>query len=329
MLSSDWGDKVSRSQRWLFWCTYLAERSGQLVRDRRASARHIARLTRDYACRLMRGRAKRALRTNRDFYYLQTLAGRGHAVAQVAPADLVRLLEDPESPMREAAEALVPRPHAGPTVKAKLTVSGQPMATVYECWKQRPWWQALLRPLGRSRALEVWHHGHALLERGIGTPRPLVVCLSRSAARQSRAFVASAWVEGAVTLEQLLERINQPSQKPAPAEDHRLARALGSLVGQLHAWRIILDDLSPADLLVVGQSEATEVWVLNALDVRFVRKLSSTEQLRQLSRLLEHISNRARVTRTQCRRFLQEYRRELGESRAQERLWWKQIASEE
>jgi tRNA A-37 threonylcarbamoyl transferase component Bud32 len=329
MLSSDWGDKVSRSQRWLFWCTYLAERSGQLVRDRRAGARHLARLTRDYACRLMRGRAKRALRTNRDFYCLHTLAGRGHAVAQVAPPDLVRLLEDPERPLREAAEALAPRPQASTTVRTELSVSGQPMAVVYECWRQRAWWHALVQPLGRSRALAAWHHGHALLERGIGTPRPLAACLSRASARQSRAFLVSEWVDGAGTLEQLLQRAAQPGGQLGPAHARRLARALGALFGRLHAWRIVLDELSPADLLVVGQAEAAEVWVLNTLAVRFVRKLAPAEQLRQLARLLQDIGGRVPVTRSQCRRFLQEYRRELGESRAQERLWWKEITNAE
>ncbi|HEX4150183.1 MAG TPA: lipopolysaccharide kinase InaA family protein, partial [Pirellulales bacterium] len=329
MLSSDWGDRISRSQRWLFWCTYLAERSGQLVRDRREGARQISRLTRDYACRLMRGRAKRALRTNRDFYCLQALAGRAHAVAQVAPPDLVRLLEDPERPLRDASEALAPRRQAGATVRAQLPVSGQFMAVVYECWPQRSWWHALLGPLGRSRALAAWHHGHALLERGIGTPRPLAACLPRVSARQGRAYLASQWVDNACTLAEFLQRTQEPGCAPAPAHARRLARELGGLLGRLHAWRIVLTDLSPSDLLVVGDAQHMEIWVLNTLAVHFVRKLSAVEQLRQLAALLERIGGHVSASRSQRRRFLQEYRRERGESRAQERLWWKALEGKE
>jgi len=44
---------------------------------------------------------------------------------------------------------------------------------------------------------------------------------------------------------------------------------------------------------------------------------------------LHDLGGRTCVTRSQCRRFLQEYRRELGESRSQERLWWKRIGNAE
>ena len=102
MLNSDWSEKVSLVERWRFWRTYLAQRQGWKLADPRRAAGEIAWLTRDYACRIQRGRAKRALHTNRDFYMLETPQARGHAVADIAPADLVRLLEEPERFERQA-----------------------------------------------------------------------------------------------------------------------------------------------------------------------------------------------------------------------------------
>ncbi len=59
MLNSDWSEKVSLVERWRFWRAYLGERQGWHLADPRRAAGEIAWLTRDYACRIQRGRAKR------------------------------------------------------------------------------------------------------------------------------------------------------------------------------------------------------------------------------------------------------------------------------
>ena len=258
----------------------------------------------------MRGRAKRALRTNRDFYCSTPLVGRGHAVArQVAPADLVRLLEDPEpGPARKPANCWLRARRPAPPKEAELPVAGELAGGGrYECWRQRGWWHSLLGPVGRRpRARRRWHHGHALLEpRHRHRPgRWLLVFRGVLPAKPRVSSAASRWTRRC-TLEQLLWTASErPDGQRAPAHARRLARRWVPLLGRLHAWRIVLDDLSPADLLVVGQAENAEVWVLNTLAVRFVRKLSPAEQLRQLARLLHDIGGCRADVCSQCRALL-------------------------
>ncbi len=51
--------------------------------------------TRDYSCRVLAGRVKRALRSNRDFHSVEGEQARGHAVTQLSADDLRRLVDDP------------------------------------------------------------------------------------------------------------------------------------------------------------------------------------------------------------------------------------------
>jgi tRNA A-37 threonylcarbamoyl transferase component Bud32 len=328
MLASDWGDKSTPRERWRFWREYLAARPRKLVACRRKAAAEVVRQTREYACRLMRGRGKRALRTNRDFYGVTTAHGRGHAVTQFAPADLVRLIEQPERLLGEPSERVAGRHGADATVRASLMVDGSRTVVRFERWPDGPWWRAMLRPLGRSRALAVWYWSNALRDRGIPTPRPLAACSSISVTGTGAGYLVSQWVDGALPLGEFLERVRRDDGSLPPAVARDLAEAVGRLCGRLHAWRIVLDDFQLDDLLVVCRDGRYEAWVLDVLKARITRRLSSAERRRQAGRMLTEFRRAVTVSRSHGWRCVQAYGRELGAGGQQQRRWWRELARE-
>ncbi|HEX4147714.1 MAG TPA: lipopolysaccharide kinase InaA family protein [Pirellulales bacterium] len=325
MLNSDWSEKVSLVERWRFWRAYLAQREGWKLADPRRAAGEIAWLTRDYACRIQRGRAKRALHTNRDFYLLDKPHARGPAVADLAPADLVRLLEEPERFRRDAANHSANESGGSWTVRGELSVAGQAMPVAWQRLPARPWWHAWSMRTGRSRALWSWYVGHALLERGIATPRPLAVRVPRSWDAGSPSYLATTWIDGAVDLESYARRLATADSTERLARSAQCARSLGRLLGRMHAWRIAQRELTARNLLVREQPDSLEVWLANVGSIRLRRRLTYREQVQNLARLAASLARLECLSKPNCRRFFAAYVRELRPAEIDVRRIWQDV----
>jgi tRNA A-37 threonylcarbamoyl transferase component Bud32 len=316
MLNSDWGRQASGVERWRFWRSYLRHRTDLRVIDPHEALRDLARRTRDYACRLQRGRARRSLRTNRDFYALQTPTGRGHAVTQVAPADLVRLLEEPERLLR--AGGVRRNVDTGSVaVKAEFPVAGELIPIAYRRWAAGPW-QKLLAAVAPSPARNAWYLGHTLLDRGIPTPRPLAVCTPSSWRSGAAGFLATEWIDGAMDLRTY---VSQLSARPPAERSRRTRQAIDSLadvVGRLHAWRLAHVDLRLSAFLVVEDEQGVRLWLRDVSGVRIRRRLSYGEQVRNLLRLADQPG----IGRTTAWRFLRAYVRALQPADVDPRRLW-------
>ena len=95
------------------------------------------------------------------------------------------------------------------------------------------WWHALLRPLGRSRALTAWYHGPC----PAGTRHRHAAAVGRlhvaGAARQGREFLASEWVERGLHARSISGADAEAGLSTSAAHARRLACELGSLMGRL------------------------------------------------------------------------------------------------
>ena len=151
MLNSDWSEKASLVERWRFWCAYLAERQGWKLADPRRAAGEIAWLTRDYACRIQRGRAKR---------HCTPTATSTHSTRH-KPAD-TRLPRLPRLTWcdcwKNRNDTSAKRRTARPTgaaarrcSAASCAVAGQATPIAWHSLPARPWWRAWSAPTGRSR----------------------------------------------------------------------------------------------------------------------------------------------------------------------------------
>lgn len=319
MLNSGLLSLTTRSDRWRFWLAYLAARPDLHVHCPRAAAAEIARRSRAYARRLIRGRDKRCLRNNRDFYRLGK--GRGHAVRDVPPQIARQLLADPDRPLRRHRHAPVKISHSSVVVQAELMLAGGPLPVAYKRSRVGSWWKRLLARCRPSRALRGWYLGHALLARGIATARPLVVCQPR-ASRDS--YLATAWIAAGQNLHLYGWQLAQRPPRERARRAARCAESLGRLVGQLHAWHLAHRDLKGGNLLVAEAEHGTQVYLIDLDGLKIARRLTSATRTRNLARLAASLGLHPWVSRTLRLKFLRAYCREIADEKSSsdwKRLW--------
>jgi hypothetical protein len=323
MLNSDWGGRASITERMRFWRTYRLERGGWNPGDERRAVGEIARATRDYACNIQRGRAKRSLQTNRDYYALETASARGHAVAEVAPADLVRLLDEPERWAHAAGESS--HGDVGNAGISELPLGATRIPVVCQPITPWPWWRTIVGPTGRNRALWWWYAGHSLLDRGVSTPRPLAVCVPRRKLSGAVSYLVSQRIEGAIDLVSYLGQLAQGEREERARRSFQGAASLGRMLGRMHAWRTTHVGLSARHILVRPREASLDVWLRELDGIRFRRRLTYAEQVENLASLARSLSSADCLAKPNCLRFLEAYLAELRPREIELRVLWRDV----
>lgn len=316
MLAASWLDHSSLSERWRFWRAYLAERPDLRLPDRKAAVREIAHGSDARVRNTIRQRDKRALANNRDYYRLVQPSAVGYGVTDLDRADLKQLLDRPSLPLSEAVETIK---HTRSTVVAKtrLLLAGEPTFVAYKRARYKQWWKALLAMFRQSRSLRAWYLGHALLQRGIATARPVCVCEPRRRGLRWESYLAAEWIDGE-DLQAFVQRLRHASTEERWQKARAAAVTLGQLLGRMHAWHVAHRDLKAANLMVVDQGERIEAYLIDLDGVRLLRSISPRRRARNLARLATSIAAHPWVTRALRLRFLHAYLEELPEN---ERDW--------
>jgi tRNA A-37 threonylcarbamoyl transferase component Bud32 len=307
MFAAAWLDRSSRSERWRFWKGYLAGRPELDLADPVAAANEIVRRSRAHAQRIFRDRDKRSLRTNRDFYRIETPHGVGYAVRDLARGDLLALLEKPDAPMAAGADSqTIKESEASYVVKTSFALDSHPTAAAYKRARYRLWRKAILSVFRRSRSLRAWHLGHALRERGIDTSRPLLVCEPRTGWLRWESYLATEWVDGD-HLHEYAYRVAALANIERMRKTRQSAVVLGRMLGRMHAWNIGHRDLKAQNLLLAEQGGRLHAYLIDLDGVRLVRRLSERRRARNLARLATSMEAHPWVSRTDRLRFLRAY----------------------
>lgn len=322
MLNSDFMDEAPARVRWRFLRTYLTERPDLPLPDPRSAAEDIIRRTRTYAREILRGRDKRPLRNNREFYRLEAADRVAHVVVGVDPEAVARLLADPETPLHCNVQRPVKLSHTSLLVEAELFAGPAPVAVAYKRTRPSGWWKSRLAWFRRRRALRAWRLGHALASRGIKTARPLLVIVPRGWLSRCDAYVATVWIEDSQNLHLYGWDL---ARRPA-AERTRRARqaaaAMGNLIGRMHAWQISHRDLKGCNILLGERPGSVDAYLLDTDAVRVLRRLSHARRVRDLARIAASVVAHPWVTRTDRMRFMRAYARQLLPEQVDwQRLW--------
>ncbi len=323
MLAASWLDHSSLSERWRFWRAYLAERPDLRLADRKAAVREIARGSDRRVRKTVRQRDKRALANNRDYYRLALSSGVGYGVADLACKDLERLLADPMQPLRNAQQT-IKHTRSTVVVKTRLPLAGELTFVAYKWARYKQWWKALLALFRRSRSLRAWYLGHALLQRGIATARPICVCEPRRRGLRWESCLAAEWIEG----EDLQAFAYRMGDAPPPVRwtnARATAVTLGRLLGRMHSWNVAHRDLKAANLMVDDSGERLEAYLIDLDGVRLLRRISPRRRARNLARLAASIEAHPWVTRSLRLRFLRAYLDELPDAAGDWKRFWKAV----
>ena len=322
MLHAGWFDHLSSSDRLRFWQAYLAGRCDlQLAHARQAAAEIVADTT-AFAQHIVRGRDKRALRTNRDFVRLAVAEGVAHAVRQVPGQEVLRLLRDPMQPIRQYRHWPVKLSHSSLVVEAELRLLDGLVKVAYKRSRRKNWWKRCLGLFRTSRALQGWKRGHALLQRGIATARPLLVCQPRQGLLPRDSYLATVWIEGAQNLHLFGWELARRDAVHRRRRVRQCAVSLGRLLGRMHAWNVVHRDLKACNLVVVEQLAGIDAYVIDLDGVQLRRRLRWSTQVQNLARLAISLEAHPWITRTDRLRFLRAYQTQF---KALPRNDWKDL----
>jgi len=162
----------------------------------------------------------------------------------------------------------------------------------------------------RSPALRSWVNGHALLDRGLPTARPLAVLHRRRYGLPAEGYVLFEVVEGAVALPDAVTRFDRRA----------LADRLGRLLRAVHDRQVSHKDLKAPNILVTPAGDPV---LIDLVGVTTGRPVPELQRIRELTRLAASFVDSPAVTRTDRLRVLRAY---LPANRGDWKKWWTRIA---
>jgi tRNA A-37 threonylcarbamoyl transferase component Bud32 len=322
MLYSGWLNRLSCGERWRFLKTYLAERP-DLAIDAQTAAAEIDAQTRIYARDILRRRDKRVLRSNRDTYSYSSGATRAYAVTEMPRDVLSQLAAAPQQVIGDHRHDPVKLSHSSLMVQATLRLASGNVAAAFKRTRQKHWWKRIVGRLRWTRALDGWYRGHALLQRGIATARPLCA-IERPGSQEG--YLATQWIDGGLNLHLYGWELTRRDAAERHARARQAAESLGKLLGRMHSWRIGHRDLKACNLLVVEHRSSVDALLIDLDGVQILRRQSGRDRARDLARLSTSMAAHDWLSHGARLRFLRAYLQALNEPRDDWKSLWRSIA---
>jgi len=233
--------------------------------------------------------------------------GLGFAVSGFSRACLIRLIDYPEMPLRSNTKEVVKNGRSALVVRTEFPVEDGMVQVAYKQVRRLTWLKRFTGWLRPQRAVRTWHLGHALLERGIATARPLAVIIPRQPGLRSSTFLVQEWIEGALNLQMYGQWLEKVELTQRNEKTKRAATSLGLLLGRMHAKKVSHRDLKPGNLLLVDRGRTVSTHVIDLDGAALRRRLSRRERLKNLSRLVIGVSKGPKLPKTVLLRFLKSY----------------------
>lgn len=306
--------RSERTDRHRFWQSYAQARGlGPKTADR--LARQIETRTVRSNFVLWADRVNRCFGSNRYFQRLLSPIARGHAVKDLDPAIAGRFLDDPDWPFRDPQCRLL-KDSATSTV-AEVVIDSRTWIYKRFCLKKR--WAALANLFRRSAALRSWQMGHALIERGLPTARPLLVLHRRGITGPREGYLLCEKIENASELHRFVAHQSVHDKQSRIDQVARLLR-------RFHDAGLSHRDLKAGNLLVAANAGDAKVHFIDLVGVRLRPQLTPSQRQQDLMRLNVSFLKGTTITRTDRLRFLRSYCCWALKGRADWKVWWRQIA---
>ena len=353
MLNSWFLFRVNRADRLRFWKAYYEARQlGAWPRGRRdpqAERGHLKRAARldvetwEFNYAFWRRRDGRCVKTNRYYRRVRSRVARGHAVTELDPDALKRLLADPDEPFRRPGATLLKDSASSTLAEFEVLVDGKPRAVIYKRFRVTTWtdpFTALVRP---TPAMRSWVRGQGFRERGLPTARTLAVFHRRRRGLCYEGYLLTEKIPDALEAHRYLDDL----QRLPDDERRRALRAriddVARTVRALHQRRLSHRDLKAANVLVRRWGAPPppppdtavlhnllyvpegHVWLIDLVGVELFQRLPRSRRAQNLARLNASFLNRPALTRTDRLRFLLTYLNARQNGRGDWKKWWRQV----
>jgi tRNA A-37 threonylcarbamoyl transferase component Bud32 len=303
--------RTSRADRLRFWRAY-----DEVVANP-AEPCAIESATDRSVIGLWASRQGRCLRENRHFRSVRRGNVAGAALREFDPAVVEGLLTDPDAPFAGLDAELLKSSRSATVVVLSVATNQGPRSVVFKRFRvthRSDYLAAQFRP---PPALRSWINGHALIDRGIPTPMPLLVMHSKRFGLSGTGYLLCDLVPEARHLHDAIREAEADAKR-------QLIDTLARWVRLMHERGVSHRDLKAANILV---TPAGDCQFIDLVGVRTMRNVSRELRIRDLTRLNASFVQAPNVSRTDRLRFLRTYMMWGLRKHADWGGWWKQIES--
>jgi tRNA A-37 threonylcarbamoyl transferase component Bud32 len=260
-------------------------------------------------------RDQRCLRQNRHFRKVRGDAASGFAVRELDTKFAEELAANPDVPFERAGVSVLKDSRSATVCLLEAPTAAGNRVMVYKRFRVPDRTDPIANMFRPSGALRSWKNGHALIDRGIPTPRPYLVLHRRSAGLPTVGYLLCELVADA-------EHLHEFVVKASVASKRILIDTLARWIRLMHERGISHRDLKAANILVTPSGECH---FIDLVGVRIRRAVSEAIRLRDLTRLNASFVASPHVTRTDRLRFLRIYRLWALRSKLDWGTWWKRV----
>lgn len=328
-------DRSSRADRLRFWKAYLAARTDLALADPDLAAADVFARAQAHSRRVQRRRDKRPLAANRDFRAAEvparrsrppratsTSSFRAYAVADLPDTVWQRLLSTPPQAWTDitaAALAALRGPAAFPAKTPAHCSACRPAtpdpnfaiaADIVHAPPPASWISRVLDHFRPHPLIQAWTNAHALLARGIATPRPLALVITGRWPLRRDGLLLVEQASGAQPLAGYLANLAGTTPDHRRLRAGQVAASLGRLIGRMHAWHIDHSALPIGDLWIIERPATVDVVLAPTAAVRIRRRLSQAARRRRLTELAAWSTGLADIQRHAWFCFFRAYARQ-------------------
>lgn len=334
--------RSDRTDRLRFWRAYWQAWRGVPTTAREAHrqcrlGRELEAATWDSNRDFWRNRDRRCRVNNR--YYRKPPSGTcvGHVLRELDGVDLSGFLNDPDEPFTREGVTLLKDSKSSTVAELALDVGAERRPVIYKRFRPTHWSEPLTALVRPTAALRSWVFGHGLRERGLPTPRPLLVLHRVRHGLLQEGYLLTEKVPDAVDLRTYLDRtLHMPLAERRPLVRRLIAR-IARLVFELHRRSLSQRDLKATNLILSSapcpwsairesDTQGPFVWLIDLVGVSRHDDLSRERRVQNLSRLHASFLNHPALTRSDRLRFLAVYLRWGLAGKTGWKRWWHEVA---
>lgn len=295
--------RATRVDRYRFWLAYVRARRG--IGFDRADATRIETETSRSNQRFWAGRYGRYRSNNREFEPVRGPAARGFRYRTLPRTFVDSFLADPDAWFTAAGTKRLKDSRTSTVVEVTIG----PRALILKRFNRKSLGHVIKNTLRPSPASRSWALGHNLIDRGLPTPRPLLLAHRYRLGVPVVSYLVVEKVPAAVEL----------AGGVHSADRRRLAADLGRLLRVMHDRHVSHRDLKAVNILL---AEGRTPTLIDLVGVRTDRAVPYATRVRDLARLNASFLHSPRISRTDRLRVLTAYLGVLPVPGRTWKTWW-------
>jgi tRNA A-37 threonylcarbamoyl transferase component Bud32 len=314
--------RASRTDRLRFWQAYRAARTAIPALDR-FEAKRIETKTGRSNVTFWNRRFGRYVTDNREYVRVKGPAAAGYAVRTLPKTFVDSFLADPDGAFHQPWVTVFKDSRTSTVMESRIDTPTGPVPVFIKRFNRKSFGNVLKNAIRRSPATRSWLLGHNLRDRGLPTPKPLLLAHRYRLGVPVVSYLVVEKVPVAVGLPEAVAAVAEQAPNARRRFVCTLAADLGRLVRTLHARGVSHRDLKAPNILLADTHTPT---LIDLVGVRTSRAVSVVVRVRDLARLNASFLSSPVVSRTDRLRLLTAYLAAPPQMGRSWKAWWCTVA---